>query len=172
MTNQCLWLSWPSKSFLWPKRTQTSWKMWRSFIYRQYCAKLWIRQDLIWLLGELNQLIHLIKKIAILSDLLCKGLFLELASCWVTKLCCRDMCKVIVSLQSFQGDEHFKHPLKSRPLGYVHKIVTKVSSAYTLSVKQGWWRYTTPVRRYLFVVPLGGGVRWKAFIIHSGRISQ
>lgn len=112
------------------------------------------------------------KKITILSDLLCKGLFLELASCWVTKLCCRGMCKVIVSLQSFQDDEHFKHPLKSRPLGYVHKIVTKVSSAYTLSVKQGWWRYTTLVRRYLFVVPLGGGVRWKAFIIHSGRISQ
>ena len=45
------------------------------------------------------------------SDLLCKGLFLELASYWVAKPCGGGMCNVIVSLQSLQDDEHFKHLL-------------------------------------------------------------
>lgn len=107
----------------------------RSFIYRQYYAKPWIREKWIWLLGELSQVIHLIK-ITILSDLLCKGLFLELASYWVAQPCCMGMCNVIVSLQSFRDAEHFRHLLKTQPLGYVHKIVMKVSSAYTVSVKQ------------------------------------
>lgn len=80
------------------------------------------------------------------------------------------MWNLIVPLQSFQDYEHFKHLLKSQALGY--GIVMKVSSAYTLSVEQRWWRYTTSIRRYLFVVPLGGGVRWKVFIIHKERISQ
>lgn len=60
---------------------------------------------------------YLLIKITILSDLLCKGLFLDLASYWVAKPCCRDMCNAIVSLQSFQNDEHFQHLLKSQPLG-------------------------------------------------------
>lgn len=36
-----------------------------------------------------------------LSDLLCKGLFFDLASYWVTKACCKGLFNVIVSLQSF-----------------------------------------------------------------------